>query len=212
MPRTLIVNASAPMLKANAARQCRVTIMRSAGLGDVHVRSRESHAAREREIDEVPIDRVVRAREIETDATDVGLGVRHMRVVKRVDGVAEQPGERERGDDQDLGERLWGVADRLGSDGDEQHGHDDTREPQQKRAVRVILGRVLPDDMGFAGAEQRDQRQQKHDSGGVEARPWLPAPNCASALRRLAHRRSAGRGTRGSAAARWCCRWCGCEP
>ena len=44
--------------------------------GDDHVGRRERHAAGEGEIDEVPIDRVRGARELEPDAADVRLACR----------------------------------------------------------------------------------------------------------------------------------------
>ena len=153
-----MVNASTPMLKTNAARQCRVTNRRMWVSVTITSEVCERHAAGEGEIDEVPIDGLaVRGNSSPTQPT-VRLAVDQMRIVERVDQVAEQPGERERDDDQHLGQRLRVVADRFGADRHEQHRHDDRREDQQQRAVGVIRLGMLADDARLAGAEQAARR------------------------------------------------------
>ena len=55
IPSTLMVKASTPMLKTNAARQWTVTTLRMCWSRDLHVGRLERHPAGEGEIDEVPI-------------------------------------------------------------------------------------------------------------------------------------------------------------
>ena len=106
-----------------------VTTLRMCVVGDRHVGRLERHSEREGEIDEIPIDRLRRAREFEAGAARPSrLAVDQMRIVKRVDRVAEQPGERQRDDDQapwSTAAGLWPIG--LRGDRDQQHGHHDRR-------------------------------------------------------------------------------------
>ena len=67
-PSTLMVNASTPMLNTKAARQWTVTTRRMRSLVMVTSDVWNVIPQREGEIDEVPVDRLRRAREIEPDA------------------------------------------------------------------------------------------------------------------------------------------------
>ena len=136
--------------------------------GDGHVRRREGHPAGEGEIDEVPIDRVRRSREFEADASDLRMHVDHMRVMKRVDRVGEQPGQGERQDDQALGQRLRVMADRFGADRDQQDRQDHAGDDEQPDPIGVVRLRMVADHARLARAEQRDARQQEDDRGEVE--------------------------------------------
>ncbi len=79
-----------------------------------------------------------------------------MRVVERVDRIAEQPRKRERDDDKALGEWLRIATDRFGCNRDQEHGRDNAGDDQQADAVGVGLGGMFADLGRFAGSEQRD--------------------------------------------------------
>ncbi len=89
---------------------------------DRDVGSLKRHSKREGEVDEVPVGGFGRTRKFQGL---LAVRIAQVRIVKRVDAIAEQPGEDERADDQDLGQRLRPLAYRLRRDCDQEDDEDD---------------------------------------------------------------------------------------
>ena len=190
-----------------------VTILRMCCFGDRHVGGRERHSAGEGEIDEVPIDGLRGPRKLQARAADVGLHVGQMRVVQRVDILLNSQASASVTMIRTFvnGCGLWPTASAAIAISSTAMMIPVSASRQQ--AVGVIFPRMLADDPRFARAEQRDARQQKHASPRRRSRHRADRPalraNAMQSGRSTMQRR---RETRGSAAARSCCRWCAASP
>ncbi|EEF23942.1 conserved hypothetical protein [Ricinus communis] len=142
-----------------------------AAAGDVHVAGLEGHAQAEREIDEVPVIGIGRFRKGHAAAVAGAFGlfrIEEVRIVQRIDHVAEGPAERQRADDQRQRPVLRAfLLHQLAGDRRQDHQAHQAGDDEQQEAVAVVALGGLAHPLGFL-PEQRGDRDEESDRANVE--------------------------------------------